>query len=146
MKKILLSTILFLILFAGCKLNAQEMTDYYIEYRVVSEKGSEFYKNLGLECIFYNFFPKSVKEFQISFQLFDEAGIPFNKGIFKVNGLINNNEYSHFFLSLDEHVDSFREPKNVFADYVYVSKIIFSDGTEYSDPYGFKYFLKQGCK
>lgn len=142
-KKFLLLFVLFIAVFSSCKLEAQDLTDYYIEYRVVSDKGSEFYKNVGLECIFYNFFPKTVESFQITFQLFDETGAPFNKGIVNVKGVVNHNEYTHFFLNLDEHVGNYTSPDKVRADFVYVNKIIFSDGTEYSDPYGLKYFMKK---
>lgn len=135
---------LFFSLFASCKLNAQEQPDFDFEARIVTEEGKEFYDIAGMELYFGNYSGKTVEKFQISFQLFDETGMPFNKGIYEVVGNTNHNEYCHIFLKLDELFNN-QDPKKCTLDYMFINKIIYTDGTEYNDPHGLKHFLKLGA-
>lgn len=129
--------------FAGCNLSANEQKDFDFDARLVTEEGKEFYNKAGLEVYFANYNSKIVTKFQISFQIFDKDGMPLNDGIYEVVGETKQKEYCHVFLCLDEFFNTIN-PQECFVDYVFINKIFYKDGTEYSDPHGLKYFLTKG--
>lgn len=135
---------MFFSLIASCNLTAEDKPDFDFEARLVTEEGKEFYDIAGMELYFGYYGPKTVAKFQISFQLFDETGMPFNQGIYEVVGITKTKEYRHVFLKLDELFTN-QDPKKCTLDYMYINKIIYTDGTEYNDPHGLKHFLKPGA-
>lgn len=141
----LISVCLFFTFMIGCNLSATEQGDkkeFSYEARLVTEKGSEFYENAGLEVYFANKSPKAVVKFQVTYYLFDEEGEYFGNATMEVRGKVPSNEYCHVFLSLDEDFEN-KNPEKCFVDNIYINKIIYEDGSEFDDPYGLKYFLNQ---
>lgn len=142
-KKIVLSlSVMLFTTVIGCNLSANEVEDFKFEARLVTEQGNENYRIAGLEIIFANYSEKVAKKFEISFQLYDEDGIPFAHGVYEVVGDTGPNKYGHMFLNLDQYFDK-KDPKKSFVDYIFINKIVYEDGSEYSDPYGLKFFMKR---
>lgn len=133
--------ILFFLLMSSCNIFAQPIVPYEIKASFVCEKNSASYKIGGLDCKFYNSSSKEVEKFVLVFSLFDKDGIPaINQIMFEIDAKVKTNEFISFILNLDELLKKV-DVTISDVDFVYVSKIIYSDGSEWSDPFGIKYSL-----
>lgn len=137
---VLLTVGLFFAFMASCNLSAKDNDVYIFEAKLVTEKGKEYYDKAGLEVFFSNKADKPSIKFQVTYQLYDKDGMPFDKGVYEVTGKTEPGEYCHIYLNLDESFEE-EDPTTCFADYLFINKIIYEDGTEYNDPHGLKYFL-----
>lgn len=137
-KKILgLFIILGFSIMSGCKLSGEENCQYTIIGNVVLDENNPNYEIGGFEFKIANFFPKAMKKFIVCFTIFDENGIPLCKPMFEINGTLKSKEYATICLNLDDYLVNI-ESRNLVADFIYLSKIVFEDGSEWSDPFGLK--------
>ena len=124
--------------FFSCKAFTAEKIPYLIESSLVMEDSSD-YEIAGLKLSFLNRSDKKVSEFTIVFYLFDEDGEPASfcrsNVVLTVKNEIDAGQKLEACLNLDSFF--FYEPEvNYFADYVYISRIVYEDGTSWNDPFG----------
>ncbi|MBR1638349.1 MAG: hypothetical protein IJ688_03080 [Treponema sp.] len=97
------------------------------------------YEIAGLNLSFKNNGKKRVSEFNIVFYLFDEEGEPVS--LFRSNLVLNvktdisAGESEDFMLSLDSFF-TYEPESDYYIDYVYISRIVYSDGSSWNDPFG----------
>lgn len=137
-------TFLFLILMAGCSAYSVETTPYTISADFVMEEDSDAYQICGAEVTFFNWSEKEVTEFEVNFYLFDSDGEPareyWNLVTFDIVKTLQAGETCSLTLSLDTYMTSV--PQELLSiDYLFVSKIIYSDGSVWEDPYGMAAFM-----
>lgn len=140
-RKVVVAVIaMFFTFTVGCKTSIQEQQDVYeIIGNIVNEVDSTYYEKAGLEVMLLNYENKSISKFQISFQLLNEEGIPFDVGVYEIVGHVDPKGLAKIILNLDESF-KMHDPAICFVDYLFVNKIIYEDGSEYNDPYGLVYF------
>lgn len=134
----------FISLFSSCQLfgvvrDKLEKIPYQIKGEFVMEE-SEIYENAGFYFSFYNQSEKNIKEFTVVFYLFDEEGEPPSGArsniVLSIETTVEGHEKLEDCISLDKYV--YVVPEIPFTvDYLYVSKIMYEDGTEWTDPLGF---------
>ena len=133
-------SVLLVLLFAilpGCNLMAEDVPPYYIEGYVECKDDSAVYKNAGLTFRFYNISDKNVKSFTIVFYLFDENGeIVGNDGdaiAFTIDFPMKKRQYVPLTVGIDPFLTE-EVNENYFIENLYVSNIVYDDGTDWSDP------------
>lgn len=130
----------FVILFiTSCSVYAKEPAPYYINADFVMEENSSDYEICGVDLYFLNKIEKKIEEFTVVFYLFDEDGEPISEGksniVLNVNREIGDNQAYFDCLSLDKY---FNEKPDFYTsiDYLYVSRIVYEDGSVWQDPFG----------
>lgn len=140
MKKVCLLLILILHFFTSCSLFAIEKIPYGIEGNIITDE-SEIYDYMGLELKVQNKSELKIKGITIVFFLFDEDGEPTsnirNNIVLNISCDIPANETLEDCISLDNYVYVF-EDMVYSIDYLYISKIYYSDGSIWQDPFGTK--------
>lgn len=133
--------IFILIIFSicGCNVFAKENVPYVINGQFTKENNISEYDLAGVDIFFFNKDKKTVKSFTVVFFLFDEDGEPINTTknnlVYNVEQYVEFNDSVEFCLSLDEFL-YFVPEESCFIDYLYVSNIVYEDGTVWSDPFG----------
>ena len=135
---------LFLVIFSGCSIFSIERKPYTLAADFVMDEGSPVYKICGANLFFYNNSEKAVKEMEVVFYLFDSEGEPASECPGRVTFVIEKDvgpdEEAQLCLSLDSFMTLI--PKSLLEiDYLYVSKILYADGSIWQDPFGFTAFM-----
>ena len=130
--------------FFGCSAFSLERSPYTINADFVMDEESSVYKICGVELSFSNLAAETVKEFEVVFFLFDSDGEPAyecpNRLAFSIEREIGSNEDFSVCLSLDSYM-TFVPQSLLEIDYLYVSRITYTDGSIWVDPYGFSAFM-----
>ncbi|MCQ2573120.1 MAG: hypothetical protein MJ182_04415 [Treponema sp.] len=90
---------------------------------------------------FKNCSAKEIHSFVVSFFLFDEEGNPLSGGVSNVSCIIRKNIAAGEILCNSFGLDNFLSevPEKPYkVEYLFVKRIVFEDGTEWNDPFGFK--------
>lgn len=128
--------------FFSCSLTAKENAPYFINGEFIIEESTE-YEIAGLDLYLLNKSEKQISAFTVVFYLFDEDGNPpqgaKNSIVIKVNTEIDSNDYLQNVINLDKYMYEIPE-QPYFVDYLYLSEIIYSDGTKWKDPFGQQMF------
>ncbi|MCR4580379.1 MAG: hypothetical protein K5681_08535 [Treponema sp.] len=134
--KILLLFLIFML--TGCKGFSKDIVPYLISSSIEMEESPD-YEIAGLNLSFHNRSEKTVKTFTIAFYVFDEDGEPASfcrsNIVISVEKEIGPGESSQMLLPLDQFF-SYRPEELYTADYLYVSRIIYSDQSSWTDPFG----------
>ena len=134
----------FILTLFGCSAFSIEKPPYSVSADFVMEEDSPVYKICGVDLSFYNFSKEMVKEFEVSFFLFDSDGEPAfecpSRLSFSIEKEIDADESFSISLSLDSYM-IFIPQSLLEIDYLYVSKIIYADGSVWEDPFGFSAFM-----
>lgn len=106
---------------------------------VLTENESDDFSEFKFE--FKNKSEKEVYAFTVVFFLFDQEGNPVTTGKPNISAIVRepvpSGEILESSFSLDRFLNGIPEvPYRI--EYLFVKKIIYSDGTEWNDPYGFK--------
>lgn len=148
-KRLTAFAMLFCLVFSGFanfnwrnKINDKiDSKDWSVPYQISGELD---YSNLelNLNYWFFNNNDKNIRSFTIVFYLFDEDGNP--PVSTRSNIVLNQNMFVEGYANISKRIrlDYLFEtlPDQEYTlDYMYVSKIEFADGTEWSDPFGMKY-------
>lgn len=141
MRKNLAFALLLAVLSAtGCSSMSGDNCPYLIADQVVELGSSEGEFNFaGTRFTFYNASDKDVESFTVSFMLYDSDGnnpfIGSNNVVSTVDGKILSGKSSKIVLSLDDSISVVpEEPYKI--DFMYVRKIVYADGSEWTDPFG----------
>lgn len=130
--------------FFGCSAFSLERSPYTINADFVMDEESSVYKICGVDLSFSNLAAETVKEFEVVFFLFDSDGEPAyecpNRLAFSIEREIGSNEDFSVCLSLDSYM-TFVPQSLLEIDYLYVSRITYTDGSIWVDPYGFSAFM-----
>ena len=143
MKKIIMK-ILPLFLLVSCStslgINAFEKKSlpYALTARMVTD-ASNVYEVAGIDFTFLNRSDKAVKSFTMVFFMYDEDGNPpaiGNNGVkIEIDVDVAAGECEDDLISLDRFM--YEIPDSPYQlDYLYVSRILYEDGSEWSDPFG----------
>lgn len=134
---------LLLFLYAGCSLFAKEKAPYIISGQFVMEQDSVDYSICGLDLYVFNKSAQEIKSLTVVFFLFDSDGEPIDTGknniVLTVNKSILPKEGKNICLSLDDYMNNLPE-ENYMVDYLYISRIVYSDNSEWTDPFGMMMF------
>lgn len=132
-----------IIMNTSCSVFARDNVPYVINGTFVSESNIAEYEICGVDIYFLNKSDKVVNSFTVVFFLFDEEGEPVNTTksnlVFRINESVESKESINLCLSLDQYMNYYPE-EDYFIDYLYVSNISYTDGTEWSDPLGLQVF------
>lgn len=137
--------LLFLVLFfiTGCTSYAKENVPYAIKAEFLVGESTSDYENCGIDLLFLNKADLSVEEFTVVFYLFDSYGEPISTGksniVLKIVKNIGSKETLSCCISLDDYMNEFVE-EEYSVDYLYISKIVYIDGSVWEDPFGMKVF------
>lgn len=139
--KILLSMIVFFCV--GCKSFGNTKTPYIISGEFVCGDETQGYSICGIQLNVFNKSEQEIKNLTVVFYLFDSDGEPVDTGnnnfVLSVDVSIPPKDSNEFCISLDDFMTSMPEEK-YFVDYLYLSKISYEDGSEWSDPFGMMMF------
>ena len=136
--------ILALILLSSCSSNLginafeKKSVPYALSAKMVTD-ASSVYEVAGIDFSFLNRGAKAVKSFTMVFFMYDEDGNPpgiGNNGV-KLEVVVDvaAGECEEDLISLDRFL--YEIPDSPYQlDYLYVSRILYEDGSEWSDPYG----------
>ena len=134
----------FLTLFFSCSIFSIEGKPYSLAANFVMEENSADYKICGADLYFYNQTNRTVKEIEVVFYLFDEEGEPAaecsGRIIFELEKEVGPEEDFRLCLNLDPFM-TYIPQSPLEIDYLYVSKILYADGTLWQDPFGFTAFM-----
>ncbi len=121
---------------------AREKYPYLVSAEMVMEDSVD-YEIAGLNLFVMNKSEKEIKNFTLVFFLFDQDGNPpeymKNSLVLSINSQIDPGEALQTCLSLDPYVYAVPE-ESYIVDFLYLSKITYTDGSVWSDPYGLKVF------
>lgn len=137
------SLLCFLIfLFSSCQLLAKDSVPYLIDGKMVIEESTE-YQIAGFDFYLLNKSEKQISSFTVVFYLFDEDGNPpdyvKNSIVLTVKADVDSHDYLESCISLDKFFSSIPESPYTI-DYLYISKIKYSDDSEWNDPFGLQVF------
>lgn len=143
LKRFFIFLILSVFLVTACSADSSEIVPYAIEGEIEMDESSELYDFAGLNMTFYNRSEKTVEEMTIVFYMFDSNGEPISIGkgniTLHVKATVESKEFENMRVSLDPFF--YVIPDDVYTiDYLYVSKINYTDGSVWSDPFGILYF------
>lgn len=133
-----------LMMFFGCNLFPFEKKPYFVSADFVMEEDAVEYKVCGADILFCNTSDLTVKEFEIVFYLFDSDGEPASGCQNRLDFIIEKEvepggEFQNC-LSLDSYMAVM--PQSLLEiDYLYVSRILYTDGSVWEDPYGLVAFM-----
>lgn len=140
-KKLFVCLIFLIItlIFNGCSITPNEIIPYLVSGDFVMEADSEDYSVCGLDLLLVNQSEKDISEFSIVFFLFDKDGEPAgecsNRISFDIERFVDAGGALKKTISLDKYMNNIPE-ELLFVDYLYVSKIIYADGSVWEDPFG----------
>ena len=138
--------ILFVLgVFIFCSWNsfAKMRVPYTVSGEFTLDENPSVYEMCGINVFFQNDADVEVEEFTIVFFLFDSDGEPVSTGknniSIRVEEKVFPKESYNCCLSLDDYM--YLEPaEDFYVDYMYVSKILYSDGSVWDDPFGMQLF------
>jgi hypothetical protein len=111
---------------------------YALNAKMVTE-ASNIYEMAGIDFSFYNRDSKPVKSFTMVFFMYDEDGNPpgiGNNGVkLEIDVDVAAGECEEDIICIDRFM--YEIPDSPYQlDYLYVSRIVYADGSEWSDPFG----------
>ncbi len=122
----------------SCSNFSKQNPPYVVSGEMVIEDSRD-YENGGFDFSFFNKSDKAVVSFTLVFYLFDEEGNPPLSGknniTLKIAERVEPLEKLEMCVSIDRYL-TYVPSEPFTADFIYVSKIIYEDGTQWSDPYG----------
>jgi hypothetical protein len=128
----------FVFQFVSCNLFSAEKCPYSVKAQLVFDD-SECYDFMGLDFKIKNNDERAIQELTLVFYVFDEDGEPAsgvkNNIVLKLKCEIPGGELLEDCISLDKYVYNF-DSENYEIDYLYVSKIVYDDGSVWTDPFG----------
>ena len=132
----------FIFTFSSCSVFADQQIPYLIGGEMVMEASTD-YELAGFDFTFVNKSEKAIKSFTFIFFIYDQDGnIPAvgrNNLVINLNASLESGEVLKTCIPLDDYL--YEIPEDVYQiDYLYVSKIIYQDGSEWTDPLGVKAF------
>lgn len=135
--------ILAFFMMTGCSCFAESSIPYIVDATVEMKESSSEYEICGLNLYFYNKSESDVETFTVSFFLFDKDGNPVSTGksniVLTIEKLIEKGKPFTACISLDKYFNAV--PDELYGvDYLYVSRIEYSDGSVWSNPFGMKRF------
>ena len=140
MKKIVLTLALFVFAVAG--IFAKDTVPYSIKGQL-SFEDSDKYECCGFTGSFCNKGEAEVTAFTIVFFVFDSDGnspvVGRNNIVLKIEQSVAPREDFDFCISLDKYLQV-SDDQDYEVEYLYVSKIDYSDGSLWTDPFGIKFF------
>ncbi|MCR4742533.1 MAG: hypothetical protein K5866_06665 [Treponema sp.] len=141
-KKIKSLLLLFIFTLSSCSLFADSQIPYLIEGEMLMEASSD-YEIAGFDITFVNKGDKAISSFTFVFFIYDQDGnipsIGRNNIVMTVDARLGQGQVLKSCLPLDDYL--YEIPEEAYQiDYLYVSKIIYEDGSEWSDPMGVKAF------
>lgn len=123
---------------SGCSMFGEVQKPYLVRGEMVMED-SAIYEIAGLEFSFLNKSNKAVKSFTLVFYFFDEDGnapaVGSNNVVLEIVGNVGCGRLEEDCISLDKFLYEIPEEPYVL-DYMYVSRIVYEDGSEWTDPFG----------
>ncbi|MCR5125339.1 MAG: hypothetical protein K6B43_09125 [Treponema sp.] len=125
---------------SGCSTMNSDNCPYLIaNQKFEIGSSSDGYEFAGTRFTFHNGSKKDVKSFTVSFMLYDSDGnnpfIGSNNVVERIDEQVLSGMSKSILLSMDDYLSSVpSEPYQI--DYMYVRKIIYSDGSEWTDPFG----------
>ena len=129
----------FVSVLSSCSIMPLESVPYLISGDFVMESDSDDYSVCGIDLMFLNQSEKTVSELSVVFYLFDMDGEPArecsNRIAFDIERTIDAGDSLKRCLSLDKYMYILPE-EYLQVDYLYVSRIVYSDGSVWEDPYG----------
>lgn len=136
--------IMLLLLPVSCSSNLginafeKQRVPYALTAKMVTES-SNVYEVAGIDFSFLNRSGKAVKSFTMVFFMYDEDGNPpgiGNNGVkLEIQVDVAAGECEEDLISMDRFL--YEIPDSPYQlDYLYVSRILYEDGSEWSDPYG----------
>lgn len=144
-----ISVAMFLVLFLGALAYTQNKVPYSIRGDISNTLSSATQKTF-FEGVFTNKASKQVESFTIVFFVFDQDGNSPLRGrnnvVIKIEETVPVGSSFSFSRGLDDFFyapddSEFLEDEVEYeCEYLYVSRILYSDDTEWSDPFGFEYF------
>lgn len=142
MKNKILRTIFLavcILTFCGCSSYGENGAPYQISGKMVTEDSCD-YENAGFDFEFYNRSEKNVAGFTIVFFLFDEDGnspiLGRNNIVLQIDERVNAMDSFESCVSIDQYLTSIPEEPYI-VDFLYVSAIVYEDGTQWKDSFGF---------
>lgn len=137
----LIPVISALFLFGCCSFSDQKKseTPYITEGKMEMDENSMDYEVAGLDFFFLNKSDKNISELTVVFFLFDKDGEPISGGksniVLTVKEQILAKSSLRCCLNLDDYFSIV--PDEIYTvDYLYISKIVYEDGSVWSDPFG----------
>lgn len=131
-----------LFLFGCCSITNPESVEkipYMAEGRMEMEENSADYEVAGLDFFFMNKSDSDVTEMTLVFFLFDKDGEPVSGGKSNIVMTVKENVPANTSLRCSLCLDKYFSivPDEVYTvDYFYISKIVYDDGSVWSDPFG----------
>lgn len=144
MRSLKLSAILLLLFCARLySVSPKNPVPYAISGEIEMDEDASEYEIAGFKMEFRNLSDKNVVELTVNFYMFDEEGEPVSVGRSNVSLIVRAEipayETEERRISLDSYF--YTVPDGLYTiDYLYVSKILYDDGSVWSDPYGLLYF------
>lgn len=142
MKRISIVFLFCLMQVLGSKIYAGQRVPYSITGRITAEN-SDAYENYGFAGTFKNFSEKEVESFTLVFFVFDDDGncplVGKNNIVCRIDQKILAQEKYDFVMNMDSFLPEVSELEYE-ADYIYVSRIEYSDKSEWTDPFGMEMF------
>lgn len=128
--------------FMGCSLYARNKSPYLINAQMVMED-SDAYDIAGLDLYIFNKTDKCIRDFTVVFYVYDADGNPpegmKNNLVIPVEAEIEADDELSACICLDKYL-TFIPEEPFQIDFLYLSKITYEDGSEWSDPFGLNYF------
>ena len=126
-----------------CTCFSRESVPYVIDAQMEMSDESESYEIAGIDLYFFNKDEKPVKELTVVFYLFDGDGEPVFSARSNISLCIQKvvppQEGVRMTVSLDPYL--YEIPEELYSvDYLYISRIVYEDGSDWSDPYGLMVF------
>lgn len=122
----------------SCSNFSTKTAPYLISGQMVTEDSRD-YEMAGFDFSFFNKSEKTVSSFTLVFYLFDEDGNPPISGknsiTLQVKETVGPLEKLEMCASIDKYL-TYVPSEPFTADFIYVSKIAYTDGSQWSDPYG----------
>lgn len=129
------------IFFSSCSMNYAfaKNAPYALQAKMVTEP-SEIYEAAGLDFTFLNKDSQKVKSITLVFFMYDEEGNPPaigpNNAELEIFVEVEPGEFVEDCICIDQLL--YEIPDEPYQlDYLYVSRILYEDGSEWRDPYGF---------
>lgn len=123
---------------ASCTMFVHDFIPYKLDLQLINYEHSGNTQLSEVKCKFTNNRNKEIEEFNIQFVLFDEEGEVLQDNVcFNVKAKVSKNETISFNLSLEEILKHCKR-KAKYIDYGFVNKIIYSDNSQWLDPFGIK--------
>lgn len=135
--------IFFCLMILGCSAYGKEKVPYLAGGEFVLASSDTDFEAAGIDLYFYNKSEKPVLEFTVVFYLFDEDGEPIGTGknniVLTIQKEIDGMSVFQETLDLDRYFGIVPDVQYT-VDFLYISKIVYGDGSTWKDPLGLMAF------